>query len=196
MVYSWFVIFKYSMFALLTLNILLFGVLGTLNEALDCLAWVILLLAFEYETTFAHEEYASLSEKFGLWGVQALGYGLGLYTTVVYYIAGEWPDTINAASWLGVCLVLLYEVHASNTRPRVNFFINTIVKVLLYLLLVAAALYWGYMGMIARPSLEGFLRFFDAVLWIVCFVTVEMNMFGVNKGDVLKANEVCSDIRT
>ena len=42
-------------------------------------------------------------------------------------------------------------------------------KFVLYSTLLLAAIYWGFKG--------GFLDFWDAFLWLVAFVFIEMNVF-------------------
>jgi hypothetical protein len=43
------------------------------------------------------------------------------------------------------------------------------IKMVLYSILFAAAVYWGLLG--------DFLDFWDAFLWLVAFVFIEMNIF-------------------
>ena len=59
-------IFKYSVYALLAFNILLFLLHGTTHEALHSIGWVILLGTFEYESTSRDEVYNSPLEKWPL----------------------------------------------------------------------------------------------------------------------------------
>ena len=47
--------------------------------------------------------------------------------------------------------------------------ISQLIKVVLYAILFAAAVYWGLLG--------DFLDFWDAFLWLVAFVFIEMNIF-------------------
>lgn len=80
-------------------------------------------------------------------------------------------DVINSGAWLLVVLALEIEVWlqlwdrlgSRVARPMRVF------KGLLYAVLFAAAVYWGIEG--------DFLDFWDAFLWLVAFVFIELNIF-------------------
>lgn len=172
-----FTIFKYAVFALLAFNIVLFLLHATLHEAVDSLGWVVLLGTFEYETTSLHQEYASRIEKYGLWAAQTIGYGLATYAASIYFREGEWLDFANAVTWLLVCAALAYDVYVPGTYGGIEWRIRNGFKFLLYALLLGYAIAWGYMGITGEDGLVGLLDFYDAALWIVCFVVVELNVF-------------------
>ena len=82
-----------------------------------------------------------------------------------------WTDVINAGAWLLIVFILELDVQLQ-LRGLLKGAILTVskaVKAVLYLILLLAAIYWG----IAGPILD----FWDALLWIVAFVFIEMNMF-------------------
>lgn len=80
-------------------------------------------------------------------------------------------DVVNAFTWLVVVVVLQIEVflqlrgHLSSYMYKVNSFI----KIIAYFILLLACLYWGYMG-------DG-IGFWDAILWLVAFIFIELNIF-------------------
>lgn len=80
-------------------------------------------------------------------------------------------DVVNSGAWLLVVLALEVEVWLQlwdRLGPRVVRSM-TAFKAVLYTILFAAAVYWG---------LEGdFLDFWDAFLWLVAFVFIELNIF-------------------
>ncbi len=81
-----------------------------------------------------------------------------------------WVDVVNAITWILVVLLLELDVRL---QARVMYagralHFSTAGKVLLYSILLAAAIYWG----IAST----FLDFWDAFLWLVAFVFIEMNV--------------------
>jgi hypothetical protein len=82
-----------------------------------------------------------------------------------------WVDVINATAWVSVVIMLEIDVRtqlgsiSSKLWEKYNIF----VKVTVYSILLIAAIYWGITG--------NFLEFWDAFLWIVAFVLIEMNMF-------------------
>ena len=80
-------------------------------------------------------------------------------------------DIINAGTWLLIVLLLEVEVWMqlrdglSDKLLRISKFL----KGLLYLVLFVAAAYWGFEG--------SFLDFWDAFLWLVAFIFIELNIF-------------------
>lgn len=182
-------IFKYSVYALLTFNILLFMIHGSAHEAIDSLGWVILLGTFEYESTSLDEVYSSKMEKWGLLAFQCVGYGLAVYATWQYYTGGEWVDLLNAVTWLLVCAVLAYDVYSPGDYGGTEWKIRNAVKATLYSILVAVAVWWGYEGLQEASGLAGLLDFYDAALWIACFAVIELNVFDYERPDTGAAPE-------
>lgn len=80
-------------------------------------------------------------------------------------------DVLNSAAWLLVVLVLEVDVWLQLKHKLKGgiFLVNKIIKFTAYTLLLLAAIYWGYTGQ--------FLDFWDAFLWIVAFLFIEMNLF-------------------
>ena len=99
-------------------------------------------------------------------------------TQAVVDIAGHteivrlaWIDVINSGVWLLVVLVLEVDVRLQEHNRYEGFVLrlsNTI-KAVLYSLLLFAAIYWGFKG--------SFVDFWDAFLWLVAFVFIELNVF-------------------
>lgn len=179
--------FKYSVYALLTFNILLFLIHGTAYEALDSLGWVILLGTFESESTSLDEVYASKTEKWTLFAFQCIGYGLAIYATWQYFLGGEWVDLLNAVTWLAVCAVRAYDVYSPGDYHGWEWKIRNAVKGGLYAILVGVALWWGWEGLQEEASLTGLLDFYDASLWIACFAVIELNVFDYERPDEVPA---------
>ena len=104
---------------------------------------------------FSHEKYKIITNAKTLSDVNGLA----------------WVDVINASAWVSVVLMLEIDVHtqlgniSSKWWEKYNIFVKTTV----YSVLFIAAVYWGITG--------NFLEFWDAFLWIVAFVLIEMNMF-------------------
>lgn len=172
-----FLIFKYSVYGLLALNILLYLTFGSLHEAIDSLGWVMLLGAFEYETTAMQQDYSSQHEKYLLWAVQAVGYGLAIYATWEYYHIHDWANFVNAVTWLAVCAAIFYDVHVPGTYGGLEWRLRNAFKAALYVVLVAVALWWTYKGLVLERDSHALLELYDAVLWIVCFAVIELNIF-------------------
>ena len=82
-----------------------------------------------------------------------------------------WVDVINAAVWLLVVLVLEIDVWLQE-RDRLEgaaLRISNTIKFVLYSILFVAAIYWGFKG--------DFVDFWDAFLWLVAFIFIELNVF-------------------
>ncbi len=86
-------------------------------------------------------------------------------------LALAWVDVINAGVWLLVVLVLEIDVRLQerNLYEGLALRISTVVKFVLYSTLLLAAIYWGVKG--------DFVDFWDAFLWLVAFVFIELNVF-------------------
>jgi hypothetical protein len=80
-------------------------------------------------------------------------------------------DIINAADWLVIVALLELEVllQLGDRLSRQRIFIAKLIKGLLYAVLFFCAVYWGLLG--------DFLDFWDAFLWLVAFIFIEMNIF-------------------
>lgn len=44
-------------------------------------------------------------------------------------------------------------------------------------MLFAVALWWAYDGLWVERDAHALLEFYDAVLWILCFAVIELNVF-------------------
>lgn len=82
-----------------------------------------------------------------------------------------WVDVINATAWIAVVVMLEIDVHLQlgNISSKLWEKYHIFVKVSVYSLLFLAAVYWGVSGSV--------LEFWDAFLWILAFVLIELNMF-------------------
>ena len=82
-----------------------------------------------------------------------------------------WVDVINAGVWLLVVLILEIDVRLQERNLLEGRFlaVSNAGKYLLYGTLVLAALYWSLKG--------DFVDSWDAWLWLVAFVFIELNVF-------------------
>lgn len=82
-----------------------------------------------------------------------------------------WVDVINSITWVGVVIILEVDVWLQlqgRFQGRLVTLSN-LIKGIFYSVLFAAAAYWGLLG--------DFLDFWDAFMWLVAFVFIEMNLF-------------------
>lgn len=80
-------------------------------------------------------------------------------------------DIVNAADWLVIVVLLEFEVYLQIRERLTDRIIGAgrWVKAVLYAILFVAAAYWGVKG--------DFLDFWDAFLWLVAFIFIELNIF-------------------
>lgn len=80
-------------------------------------------------------------------------------------------DIVNATDWLIIVALLeaevLLQLRDQLTDPVIRVF--KFLKIVLYGILFGAAIYWGIFG--------DFLDFWDAFLWLVAFIFIELNIF-------------------
>ncbi|WOH36739.1 hypothetical protein RI844_15380 [Thalassotalea fonticola] len=83
-------------------------------------------------------------------------------------------EVINSATWLLVVIILEIEVYLQlkGQLSKRRMFAHKVIKAVLYATLFIAAAYWGVKG--------GFIDFWDAFLWLVAFVFIELNIFQWN----------------
>ena len=97
-------------------------------------------------------------------------------------------DVINGGVWLLVVVVLEIDVwlQERNRYDGLALRISSVSKTILYTTLLFAAIYWGFKG--------DFVDFWDAFLWLVAFVFIELNVFEWHQ----EANEsaISSDIKS
>ncbi len=81
-----------------------------------------------------------------------------------------WVDVINSAVWLLVVLVLEVDVRLQEANKLEGTLLraSNASKFVLYTTLLFAAIYWGFKG--------DFVDFWDAFLWLVAFVFIELNV--------------------
>ena len=97
-------------------------------------------------------------------------------------------DVINAAVWLLVVLVLEVDVWLQEHKRLEGsaLRLSNAIKFVLYGTLLFAAIFWGIKG--------DFIDFWDAFLWLVAFVFIELNVFEWRQE--VNESAVHSDIRT
>jgi len=80
-------------------------------------------------------------------------------------------DIINASTWLLIVVILEAEVwmQLKDVLTDRMMLFGKLIKGVLYSTLFVCAAYWGFEG--------SFLDFWDAFLWLVAFIFIEMNIF-------------------
>ncbi len=80
-------------------------------------------------------------------------------------------DIVNAGTWLLIVIMLEFEVWMQLREALTDRLLRLgkYLKGFLYSVLFIAAAYWGFEG--------SFLDFWDAFLWLVAFIFIELNIF-------------------
>jgi hypothetical protein len=160
---------KYTIFAALIVDLLVYFFTASLNEAMDSFGWLLLLGVFQYESSTLRQNYAGAWEKWLLVAIQTVGYGIAIKATVTYGLDHEWLDLANASLWLLVCASLAYDIYVPGDFDGTEWLVRNCIKIALYVGLVACAATWG-------ARLE-WLDCLDACLWLLCFGLIELNVF-------------------
>jgi len=159
-------IFKIAVFTLLLCNAVFYALDDTPSNALDAVAWLILLVLFEWETEFGGRLRArSVTAAIHIVRIAAI-FGIGAATgAYVYEMA--WLDVINSSLWVAVVAMLEYEVRF----PRLVAHHSAA------FLATAVGLYVGLGVLVMAWVWEGeWFDAYDALLWIIAFATIEMDV--------------------
>jgi hypothetical protein len=165
-----FLIFKWSVYTLLAIDVFLYFMESKITETIDQVAWVAIIALYEWETSALDEAYANRLQMYAITFLRLFAYTVLLYTTYEYYLQHKWLDLANSITWLLVCVTLEYDVYAPGEYGSNEWKIRNYVKIGLYGLLFIYMLIWLFE---ARP-----LDFYDAFLWLLAFIVIELNIFG------------------
>ena len=175
--WSWYSAFKLLILALLMLDTFAFAVDGRLSAALDAIAWLILLVLFEWEAT-------ARTRNLGPWAIRTLEVVRALAILGVAIAAfafleeGIWLDVANSALWISVVALLEIEVRFPLLvllyRP-----LFTGVAYTLYGALGLLVLVWAWRG--------EWLDAYDALIWLIAFAIIEMDMLNLSDRSAAEA---------
>ena len=162
----WYPWFKAAVFALLACNTAVYAISGTFSEALDSIAWLLLLASFEIETGLARR-FAQGRTAAVLRAVRIVASAAILAAGAGYVRDREWLDAANIGLWIAVVALLEFEVRrpATVVRHRARFRAGA---ALLYSGLAALVLAWLWQG--------DWFDAYDAALWLVAFMMIELGL--------------------
>jgi len=158
----WYPWLKAAVFALLACNTAVYVVSGTLSEALDSAAWLALLASFELETGFSGR-FSEGRATVVLRSVRLAAAAAILAAAIGYARGNDWLDAINLGLWIAVVVLLEFDVRAAQARLWL-----TAITFVLYTGLAVLVMAWAWRG-------EWFDAY-DALLWIIAFFTIEINV--------------------
>jgi hypothetical protein len=167
----WFPSLKVAIFALLAANTAGFALFGRPTEALDSFAWLVLLALFELET--AHPQRVRGSRIATLVRAGRFVAGAAVASAAIGFVhEREWLDAINAGLWIAVVVVLEIEVRFPNAVARRRKLFATVMGVL----------YAGMALLVLRWASQGeWFDAYDAALWLVAFVALELNVLQISR---------------
>jgi hypothetical protein len=130
---------------------------------------------YEYVTVTA-ANCATLAATPPFYALPAIG--ADVVTDAAHLVSARhlvWTDVINAGDWLVVVAMLELDVRlkARGLLTGWRRHMSQGVKVVLYAVLLGCAIYWWVA--------DDFMGFWDAFLWLVAFVFIEMNVFGIEE---------------
>ena len=172
-----FVAFKWCVYAILAVDVVLYARFGRATELIDTAAWWLLLLLFEWETGGWRLPPRIRPALHGLRAVCAIAIAIAV---AGYAIEREWLDFANESTWLAVIALLELEVRLPATAARLHRWRRR-VTVLLYIVLA------GFLGVWTTDIFTGddagaaALDAWDAMWWLVAFLAIELNVFGVGR---------------
>ena len=165
----WYAGFRIAVFALLACNTAYYLYAGTPSKALDAVAWLVLLALFALETGFAgrlRTPRAALAIRVLRLGAAAAVCAAG----IGYVIEQDRLDAVNTALWIAVVVLLEFEVRCPSRVAQYRQWF-TAAAATLYTALAVLVLAWGWRG--------EWLDAYDALLWLIAFVAIEMDVLNV-----------------
>ena len=157
---------RVALYVLLAINVCLFVASGTWSEALDSAAWFILLALFDAETrnpvVVQSRATAVVIRSTRFLATVAIG-----IAAFGYLYERDWLNASNAWLWIGVVLLLEFEIR----RP------HTVMGHRSAFLAAACILYGGLAVVVAAWLRHGeWLDAYDGLLWIIAFATIETDL--------------------
>ncbi|MDP2240601.1 MAG: hypothetical protein Q8K18_10640 [Burkholderiales bacterium] len=162
----WYEWFKALVFALIALNALIFLIYGTKPEAIDTLAWLTLLVLFELET--AHPRLLQGGQILRMVHLARLAAGAAICVAALGYVNDKaWLDAVNLGLWIGVVILLEFEVRYPQAVVRSRTSLGA----------TAVLLYSGLAVMVGAWAWHGeWFDAYDALLWLIAFLAIEMDV--------------------
>jgi len=155
--------FKLAIVALLALNVVIYAIADTLTSAVDALTWLVLLVLYELEANDA----VPIAEN-RLHEIRGILIAVIALTFFSYIHDSEWLDVVNSALWFVLIALLELEVRWPDKvfKYRQNFWLATVT---VFTGLIAMVIAWAWQS--------AWLDVYDAILWIVAFGSIEVDIF-------------------
>ena len=173
-----FLVFRWLVYGLLAADLALYARYGRSTEVVDTAAWFVLLLLFEWETGGWRMPARA---RVPVHVVRVLAGSAVALAVAGYAWEREWLDFTNEAVWLAVVVLLEVQVRVPRQALELHRWRRRVTAVL-YTALVAFMLAWLADGLVGEEPLHALLDAGDALLWLVAFATIELNVFGLGPG--------------
>ena len=136
-------------------------------EALDALAWLVLLVLFELETDFGWGARGGWTAG-AVRGTRLVAAAAVAAAAAGYVREREWLDAINAGLWIAIVVMFEWQVRfPAAGRTAAGSVQNS----------CAAVLYAGLGVLVAIWMWQGeWIDAYDALLWLAALVVIEMNI--------------------
>lgn len=162
----WHRVLRAGVFALLCVNTLYYVAAASLSKGLDSAAWLVLLALYSIETHYSARVASrrAVSILSGIRLVAAIGVAVA---GIAYIVERDVLDAINTGLWIGVVCLLEFEVRRPQAvvRSRTTF---VAIASVIYGSLALLVFVWAW----RREWLDAY----DALLWLVAFAAIEMDM--------------------
>jgi hypothetical protein len=157
--------FKLTLVGLLILNVIIFAMADTLISAVDALVWLALLVLYELQANGA----APMAEN-TLQRIRNVLIAIITLVFVSYVHDREWLDVVNSALWFALIALLELEVRCPDKvyQYRQSYWLATVT---VFTGLIAMVIAWAWQS--------AWLDVYDAILWIVAFGSIEVDIFQI-----------------
>jgi len=159
--------FKLAIVILLIVNAVIYAMVDTLTSAVDALAWLMLLVLYELEANGA----VPSAEKM-LHVIRDILIAVIALVFVSYVHDSEWLDVVNSALWFVLIALLEMEVRWPDKvyKYRQSYWLATLT---IFVGLITMVIVWAWQS--------SWLDVYDAILWIVAFGSIEVDIFQLFK---------------
>jgi lysylphosphatidylglycerol synthetase-like protein (DUF2156 family) len=157
--------FKLAIVVLLIVNAVIYVIVDTLTSAVDALAWLVLLVLYELEANDA----VPMAEKM-LHGIRDALIAVIALVFVSYVHDSEWLDAVNSVLWFVLIALFELEVRWPDKvyKYRQSYWLATVT---VFAGLIAMVIAWAWQS--------AWLNVYDAILWIVAFGSIEVDIFQI-----------------
>jgi hypothetical protein len=155
---------KLLILGLLTINIALYAIFDSFLSAIDALAWVGLLVLYEFEAESLPIKISKKTREY----LRNFLIALVVLVFISFLQNQAWLDVINALLWFSLIIMLELEIrHPDKVTPHQAKFSLITQLVFLGLILVVALWLWDH----------AWLDAYDASLWVAAFALIEVDIF-------------------